>query len=75
MRKDGDNLFAANTPAAMQAAALPATYPGFLEQSNVNSVRSLVQMITVTRGFDMAQRALTTQDDLLRHASNELGKL
>ena len=75
MRKDGDNLFAANTPAAMQAAALPATYPGSLEQSNVNSARSLVQMITVTRGFDMAQRALTTQDDLLRHASNELGKL
>jgi flagellar basal-body rod protein FlgF len=75
MRKDGDNLFAANTPAAMQVAAQPVTYPGSLEQSNVNSARSLVQMITVSRAFDMAQRALTTQDALLGHASNELGKL
>ena len=75
MRKDGDSRFAATAPTAMQVAAQPTTYPGSLEQSNVNSARSLVQMITVTRGFDMAQRALTTQDDLIRHASNELGKL
>ena len=75
MQKDGDTLFAPTAPNAARPTALPVVNPGSLEQSNVNSVQSLVQMITVTRSFDMAQRAISTQDDLLRHASNDLGKL
>ncbi len=75
MQKDGDSLFSAVTPNAIRPSVLPVVNPGSVEQSNVNSVQSMVQMITVTRGFDMAQRALSTQDDLMRHASNELGKL
>ena len=75
MRKDGNGLFAASTPAAIRPTANASVHPGTLEQSNVDGVRALVEMMTVSRGFDMAQRALTTQDELLKHASSELGKL
>lgn len=74
LRKEGDNLFATTNPGALQAATTPGVHSGTLEQSNVNSVQSLVQMITAERGFDMAQRAITTQDDLLRQANTEIGK-
>ena len=75
MRKEGNNLFSAGAAADCLLPPTAHHVPGALEQSNVNSAQSLVQMITMTRSFDMAQRALMTQDDLLRHASNELGKL
>jgi len=75
LRKEGDATFAPIAPNAVQPAAQPLVRPGTLEQSNVNSVRSLVQMITLSRGFDMAQRAILTQDELLKSAQSELGKL
>ncbi len=74
MRKEGDSLFSA-APTAVRPIANASVHAGTLEQSNVNGVRSLVEMMTVSRGFDMAQRALITQDELLKHASSELGKL
>jgi flagellar basal-body rod protein FlgG len=75
LRKDGETLFAPATASAVQTALQPSVRPGTLEQSNVNTVRSLVQMIDASRGFDMAQRAITTQDDMLKHAQSDLGKL
>ncbi len=74
MHKEGSNLYTADSPNAVPLASTPNLRPGTLEASNVNSVQSLVQMLTVGRGFDMAQRALTTQDDLLRQANAELSK-
>ncbi len=75
LTKTGDTQFSLNNPGLGAQAAFPDVRPGSLEQANVNSVRDLVQMITVSRGFDIAQRALTTQDDMLRHAANDLGKV
>lgn len=75
MAKMGQSLFAPKDPNAIQAPARAIVNPGTLEQSNVNSVLSLVQMITTSRGFEMAQKALTTQDDLIRQASSDLGKV
>ncbi|HZP80540.1 MAG TPA: flagellar hook-basal body protein [Chthonomonadaceae bacterium] len=72
--KDGDSLFAALDPAGVRPAPAPLVRPGTLEQSNVNPVGELVKLITVSRSFDTAQRALTTQDELLRQAATEVGK-
>ena len=73
--KDGDTLFRATDPASIRPAAKPAVRPGTLEQSNVNVVAGMVRMITVSRAFEMAQRAVVTQDDLLKHAANDLGRV
>ncbi len=75
LTKSGDTMFSVKNPRLAVPAAFPDVHPGSLEQSNANSVRDLVQLITVSRGFDIAQRAVTTQDDMLRHAANDLGKV
>ena len=75
LTKEGDTLFVASRPTAVRPAVRPGVRPNTLEQSNVNTVRSMVQLITVTRGFDMAQRALLTQDDMLKHAANDIGRV
>ncbi len=72
--KAGDSLFTAANPQAVRLAANPVVHPGMLEQSNANAVTDLVRLITVSRGFEMAQRAVTTQDELLRLAATEVGK-
>jgi flagellar basal-body rod protein FlgG len=72
--RDGANLFASTVPNAVRPAAVPQVNPATLEQSNVNPVMSMVELITVSRSFDMAQRALTTQDSMLGHAANDIAK-
>ena len=41
----------------------------------MNVVSGIVRMITVSRGFEMAQRAIVTQDELLKHAANDLARV
>lgn len=48
---------------------------GFLESSNVSSVGSLVDLITIQRNFAFAQKALSTLDDVRATISNQLGKV
>lgn len=74
LSKQGNNLYISTSSAPAPAATAPSLHPGTLEASNVNTVQSMVQMLSIGRGFDMAQRALTTQDDLLRQANSELSK-
>ena len=73
--KEGDALFRATAPNAVRLAAAPQLLSGVLEQSNMDTVQGLVKLITVSRGFDMAQRAVTTQDELLSKAASEVGKV
>ncbi|MCC6316093.1 MAG: flagellar hook basal-body protein [Gemmatimonadaceae bacterium] len=47
---------------------------GHLEGSNVNSIDSMVDMITIQRNFAFAQKALSTLDDIRATISNQLGK-
>ncbi|WP_342323901.1 flagellar basal body rod protein FlgF [Kosakonia sp. BYX6] len=67
MLKHGDDgLFHVANPAA--AAVLPADanlrlMPGMLEGSNVSPVKSMVEMISTSRGFDMNMKVITTVDD------------
>lgn len=45
-----------------------------LEGSNVNSIESLVDMISISRNFAFAQKAMSTLDDIRATISNQLGK-
>jgi flagellar basal-body rod protein FlgF len=75
MAKDGETLFRPVAPQGIRPAAAPGVHPGTLEQSNVNIVSGMVRMITVSRGFEMAQRAIVTQDEMLKHAANDLARV
>lgn len=48
---------------------------GALEGSNVNTISSLVDLISISRNFADAQKALTTLDNVRATISNDLGKV
>jgi len=64
LRKEGDNNFVdtGNAQAGAPAANV-AVQQGFLEKSNGNMVRSMVDLITAERWFDANERAIKTEDD------------
>jgi flagellar basal-body rod protein FlgG len=59
--KQGDNLFVSNDAKASDTIPIQSKA---IEGSNVNPVEAMVQMITVSRAFDMAQKAVTQHDEL-----------
>ncbi len=75
LEKEGDSFYRTTNPASVRLAQNSQVRPGSLEQSNANVMEGLVHLITVSRSFEMAQKALTTQDDLLRQATTEIGKV
>ena len=56
-------------------AGTGSVYAGFLEQSNVSVVDEMVNMIAVQRNYDTNQRMITTIDDTLEIAVQQLGRL
>lgn len=70
--KQGGNLFTIRGAAAPSAAVVKQ---GYIEQSNVSAIGSMVRMITVQRAYEAAQRAVMAQDDALGKAVNEIGRL
>lgn len=58
LAKAGGNLFVGSpNPASAQLR------PGFLESSNVNAIEEMVAMIRLNRVFEMAQKAIQSQDE------------
>ncbi len=47
---------------------------GFLEQSNVNAIQEMVQMITATREFESYQKIIHSFDEAASKTINEMGK-
>ena len=74
LRKQGSNLYI--SLAAPQA--VPNQYrvfQGFLEGSNVDIGREMVDMLTVFRTYETNQRMLTMIDETVGKAVNEIGRL
>ncbi|HEU4629159.1 MAG TPA: flagellar hook-basal body protein [Gemmatimonadaceae bacterium] len=72
----GDALFL--PPAATERTPVPPAErdvrQGVLEESNVDSVSALVEMITVQRAYASVQKAMTTLDSARGMVTNEIGK-
>ncbi|MBT3274066.1 MAG: flagellar basal-body rod protein FlgF [Spirochaetales bacterium] len=49
----------------------PKVYQGFLEASNVNPVREMVNLIEVNRAYEANQKTIQTQDDITGKLINE----
>jgi flagellar basal body rod protein FlgG len=62
--------------AARQAVDVDArdVRQGFIEESNVNHVASLVEMISINRNYAFAQKVLTTLDGIRATIANDLAK-
>lgn len=63
--KEGDNLFRVTQQGAKALDESPIA-AGSLEGSNVNSVESMLDMIKIGRLFELSQKSIQQQDDLLQ---------
>jgi flagellar basal-body rod protein FlgF len=74
LKKFGNNLVTADANAATRQ------FTGLVEQgstelSNVNIIKEMVDMITVTRSYEANQKVLQAQDGTLDKAVNEVGRV
>lgn len=75
LNKIGDNLFTTNPTGDAQEKKAESfrLMPGYLEGSNVNPVREMVDMITAMRAYETNQKMITSQDDTVGRAINTVG--
>ncbi|KSV60324.1 flagellar hook-basal body protein [Acetivibrio ethanolgignens] len=74
LEKVGDVSYRAIEGAEMiQAEGL--IHQGFTEQSNVNAVSEMVEMITITRAYEANQKVIQTTDTMLDKAANSVGRV
>ena len=76
LRKVGDNLYQmAEDVGAEEIPFEGEVLQGYLEGSNVNAIREMVEMITLLREYEAGQKAIRMQDEILEKASNEIGRV
>lgn len=74
LSKSGDTMYQAEQ-GATQIPANALVRQGFTEQSNVNVVSEMVNMITVTRSYEANQKVIQSVDKTLDLAANSVGKV
>lgn len=72
--KSGDTMFEA-LEGALEMPATATVIQGFTEQSNVNVVSEMVEMISVTRAYEANQKVIQSIDQTLDLAANSVGKV
>jgi len=72
MRKDGNNLYYSLSQGFQSNASV---MQGYLEGSNVDLARGMVDMIEVYRNYESNQRVIKMIDETIGKAVNELGKI
>jgi flagellar basal-body rod protein FlgF len=72
--KSGDTMFEA-LEGALEMPATASVIQGFTEQSNVNVVSEMVEMISVTRAYEANQKVIQSIDQTLDLAANSVGKV
>lgn len=48
---------------------------GYTEQSNINAVSEMVDLIAITRAYEANQKVIQTEDSLLEKTVNQIGKV
>ncbi len=72
LKKYGDNLLQADEAAQTEEFS-GEIMQGYIEQSNVNIIKEMVDMITVQRSYEANQKILQAMDSTLDKAVNEVG--
>ena len=74
LEKYGENLWQ-TIDGATEIPSNAQIYSGYLEQSNVETVQEMVNMIAINRQYEINQKIIQTMDTSLDTAVNQLGKL
>lgn len=74
LAKMGNDLFTADNQEA-EMADNPQVLQGFLEASNVNAVKEMVDLITVVRAYEVMQKVIQAEDQTLDKVINQAGNM
>jgi len=75
LRKIGDNLYVNQNPQSQTVNTDSKVKQGFLEGSNVDLAKSMVNMMEVYRSYESNQKVAKMIDETLERAVNDLGKI
>jgi len=76
LTKEGDGLFVPADPTVAPGRAEGyQVVGGAVEESNVNPVRTMVEMIEMLRRYETAQRAIQAEDETNKYAANDMGRV
>jgi flagellar basal-body rod protein FlgG len=73
LSREGSTYYIADLENAKFAEDLKI-HQGFLENSNVNTVKEMVELINCSRSYETNQKVLSSQNDALDKTVNEIGK-
>lgn len=75
LKKEGNSLFINPDQKNIKVGDLKTSvHQGFVEQSNVNAVSEMSNLINANRNFESIQRAIKTYDNMSGKAVNEISK-
>ncbi|MFN2448624.1 MAG: flagellar basal-body rod protein FlgF [Candidatus Baltobacteraceae bacterium] len=74
VRPEGDNQFADTGAGRPVLDTQTGVHQGYLERSNANVVRSMIDLITAQRWFDANQKVIQTQDTANGYAIANVGR-
>ena len=74
IEKYGDNMYQ-TVDGATEKTCTGLINQGYTEQSNVNVVSEMVDMITVTRAYEAGQKVMQTVDNMLDSSVNSIGRV
>ncbi|WP_455716815.1 flagellar basal-body rod protein FlgF [Anaerosporobacter sp.] len=74
LEKAGDNYYKAVDGAEAKDSD-GVIRQGYTEQSNVNVISEMVNLINITRAYEAGQKVIKTQDQLLDQTVNQVGKV
>ncbi len=75
LQKVGDNLYMAREDNTYDYGVQGQVIQGFLEASNINAVKEMVNMITAFRTYEANQRVISAYDEVIGKAVNEVGRV
>jgi flagellar basal-body rod protein FlgG len=73
LRQHGYNMFT-TIPTSVEIPFTGQVIHGYLEASNVNIIREMVDMINIARAFEINQRMVTIHDTTLGQAVSEIAR-
>lgn len=74
LRKVGEGLWLPTEETGPFQEATATVHAGYVEQSNVNTVTSMVQLISAFRAYEASQKVIQAYDETLGKVVNDLGR-
>jgi len=77
LEKIGSGLFRANDGAGPEDVPEEevSILSGYLEQSNVEVIKEMTDMITALKAYEIAQKAFKAEDEVLQHLTRTVGRV